>query len=236
MTTADLLLVRHGATAHTAQRRFSGCTGTNPPLSALGERQAALLAARLADRFGDSGGVDAVVTSPMARAHRTAEVVAAACGTALQVEDDLREIDFGGWEGRTAPEIEIRHPGALAAWRADPSSTPPGGESVDAVAARVDAVRRRLAGRRPGGVVVLVSHLYPVRVSVLDALGAPYVSAHRIELEPTSITEVRATGHGLTALVRHNDTAHLASSPVPAQRGDAPPERGGSRQPTAGGR
>ena len=209
MTTVDLLLVRHGATAHTAERRFSGCTGVNPQLSALGERQAALLAARLADGFREAGGVDAVVTSPIARAYRTAELVAAACGAALHVEDDLREIDFGEWEGRTPAEVEAGSPGALAAWRADSSITPPGGESVDAVAARVSAVRRRLAARHPGGVVVLVSHLYPVRVSVLDALGAPYASAYRIELAPTSISEVRATGQEVAALVRHNDVAHL---------------------------
>lgn len=203
--TTDLLLVRHGATAHTAERRFSGCTGLNPPLSGLGERQATALAARL--RRGR--GIDAVVASPVARAHRTAEVIARACGVSVQVEHDLREIDFGEWEGRTAAEIEGARPGVVAAWRADPAATPPGGESVAAVAARVAGVRRALAGRFAGGVVVLVSHLYPVRVSVLDALGAGYASAHRMEVEPTSISEIRATVDGATSLVRHNDATHL---------------------------
>jgi probable phosphoglycerate mutase len=204
----DFLLVRHGATEHTAQRRFSGCTGVNPPLSATGERQAA----RLAERLGRSGGVDAVVSSPLARAHRTAQLVAGACAAALHVEPDLREIDFGEWEGRTPAEVEQGWAAGLAAWRASPSVAPPGGESVDAVATRVAAVRRRLAGRFPGGVVVLVSHLYPVRVSVLDALDVPYASVHRMELEPTSISEIRATEDGATSLVRHNDAAHLAAT------------------------
>jgi probable phosphoglycerate mutase len=204
------LLLRHGATAHTAQRRFSGCTGANPPLSAVGERQAALVAARLRA----AGGVHAVVSSPVARARRTADVVAAALGVAVQVEDDLREIDFGRWEGRTGDEVQQQWPAEVAAWRASAAVAPPGGECVDAVAARVAGVRLRWAQSCPGRTVVLVSHLYPVRVSVLDALGAGYPSVHRMTLEPTSVSEIRATAAGATALVRYNDAAHLDQWPV----------------------
>jgi probable phosphoglycerate mutase len=203
------LLIRHGATAHTAQGRFSGCTGDNPPLSEVGERQAALLAARLAA----VGGVDAVVASPVRRARRTAEVLAGALGVDPHVEDDLREIDFGRWEGRTGTDVQRRWPAELAAWRASSAAAPPDGESVEQVAARVAAVRQRWAQRCPGATLAFVSHLYPVRISVLDALGVPYPSVHRMALEPTAVSEIRATPAGATALVRYNDAAHLAQPP-----------------------
>jgi probable phosphoglycerate mutase len=199
------LLVRHGATGHTAERRFSGCTGDDPPLSGLGERQATALATRLA------GGprIDAVVCSAMSRARRTAQIVAAAGDLPVRVEADLREIDFGEFEGRTGPEVERRWPAELAAWRASPAVAPPGGESVEQVAARVAALRERWARRHPSGTVLLVGHLYPVRVSALDALGAPYGSVHRITVHPTSITEVNAPADGPATLTRLNDAAHL---------------------------
>ncbi len=203
------LLVRHGATAHTAQGRFSGCTGENPPLSEVGERQAALLAARLAT----VGRVDAVVASPVRRARRTAQVLAAALGVHVHVEDDLREIDFGSWEGRTGADVQQRWPAELAAWRGSSAVAPPGGECVEQVAARVADVRQQWARRCPGATVAFVSHLYPVRVSVLDALGAPYPSVHRMSLEPTAVSEIRATPAGATALLRYNDAAHLAQPP-----------------------
>jgi broad specificity phosphatase PhoE len=107
-----LLLVRHAATAHTAQRRFSGSTGADPELSEAGELQAARLGARLSAR----PGIAPVVTSPAARTRRTAEVLAAACGLPVRADDDLREIDFGRWEGRTAAEVGRDWPDELAAW------------------------------------------------------------------------------------------------------------------------
>ena len=69
-----LLLVRHGATAHTAQGRFSGCTGDDPPLSPVGQRQAGALARALVTAHG----ADALVSSPVRRAAQTAAVIGAA--------------------------------------------------------------------------------------------------------------------------------------------------------------
>jgi probable phosphoglycerate mutase len=205
MSDATLLLVRHAATAHTAQRRFSGSTGADPVLSEAGERQAARLGARL----GARRGVSAVVTSPAARARRTAEVVAAACRLPVHVDGDLREIDFGAWEGRTGDEVAGRWPDELAAWRAGTDVAVPGGETVGAVAARVAAARAAALMAYPGGTVVLVSHLYPVRLSVLDVLGAPYAAVQRMTLAPTAVTEVRVGPAGAGTLIGYNDTAHL---------------------------
>lgn len=197
------LLVRHGATAHTAQRRFSGCTGADPVLSELGRRQVGLLAGALRRR----GGIDAVVSSPVRRARQSADVLAAALDMPVGVLADLREVDFGAWEGRTADQVQRDWPAQLAGWRAG-AAAPPGGESVERVAARVAAARAVLLERHPGATVLLVSHLYPVRLSVLDALRVPYPAVHRMVLEPTGLSEITVAGPE-TALVRYNDTAHL---------------------------
>ena len=209
-----LLLVRHGATAHTAEGRFSGCTGDNPELSAVGREQARLLAAELKRRYADpsEAAPAAVVASPVRRARETAETVAHALSLPLDLDDDLREIDFGDWEGRTLEDVNTRWPGELAAWRADAGRQVPGGESVAEVARRVGAARQRLAERHPAAVVLVVSHLYPVRLSVLDTLGAPLEAVHRLDHDPTGVSELQ-TRDGTWVLLRYNDFGHLRRKP-----------------------
>ncbi len=207
------LLARHGATAHTAQGRLSGCTGENPPLSEVGREQARRLAAALRG----TGGADVLACSPVLRARQTAEEVAAALGLALRVEEDLREIDFGDWEGRTPAEVDRDHPGAQAAWRRQSTAPVPGGESLEQVGDRVARVRERLAAEHPGGRVLLVSHMYPVKLTVVDALAVPRVVMHRMHVDPTGISEVRALPdgdpRGPWQVLRHNDFAHLRAAP-----------------------
>jgi probable phosphoglycerate mutase len=123
-----------------------------------------------------------------------------------QAEPELREVDFGEWEGRTGAEVAARWPDELAAWRAGEPVRPPAGETVEEVGARVAAVRVELLRRYAGATVVVVSHLYPVRTTVADALGVPRAAIHRMVLDPTGLTEIR---DGST-LVRYNDAAHLA--------------------------
>ncbi|HYN97514.1 MAG TPA: histidine phosphatase family protein, partial [Pilimelia sp.] len=202
MTT--FLLVRHGATAHTALGRFSGSTGADPPLSTVGEEQAARLAASLRRAHHGGDRVDAVVSSPMRRARGTAEVLARALDLPVHLDGGLREVDFGAWEGRTVSEVARRWADDLAGWRSGADVAPHGGETVAAVARRVGDVRRRLARDHPAGTVLLVSHLYPVRLSILDALGAPLAAVHRMLLEPTALSELRDA-----TLVRYNDAGHL---------------------------
>lgn len=205
-TTTTLLLVRHGATAHTAQRRHSGSTGDDPPLSRVGEQQASAVAARLA---AQARPVSEVVSSPVLRARQTAASVADALGLEVVLDDDVREIDFGTWEGLTAAQVDQRDPGALARWRSDPHLPAPGGESVAQVAQRVAAAEQRLLRRCAGGTVVVVSHLYPVRLWALAVLDAPPVAVHRLAHGPTSVTQVRVGADGSRALVRYDDDAHL---------------------------
>ncbi len=123
-------------------KKFSGSGGADPGLDAVGLEQAHEAAAGLAAR----GGIAAVVTSPLLRARETAEQVAIALGLDVVVDEGLTECSFGDWDGFSFAEVAERWPAEMAAWLGSTAVAPPGGESFDAVDARVrrarDAARR----------------------------------------------------------------------------------------------
>lgn len=199
------VLLRHGETALTAAKRFSGSGGTDPGLSEQGRWQAERAAAALAVR----GTVQAVVASPLARCRETASVVAARLGLDVEPEPGLRETDFGAWEGLTFAEARERFPAELDAWLATASAAPPGGESFDDVTLRVTRAQQDLLSRHPGRTVLLVSHVTPIKTLVRLALAAPSASLFRFGLSPASLSEISLYPDGNASLAYLNDTGHL---------------------------
>ncbi len=197
------LLLRHGQTAMSVERRFAG--RGDIPLTSAGVEQAAAVAARLADR----GGIDVVVTSPLCRALRTAEAVADAAGVPVAVDPDLVETDFGDWEGLTFREVLARWPDEMAAWQKDVGAAPPGGESFAAVARRVEVALDRLLTERKGQTVVVVSHVTPIKTLVCRALLAPPAAMFRMHLDVAALCEAAWFADGPALLRSLNDTAHL---------------------------
>ncbi|AUH43297.1 bifunctional RNase H/acid phosphatase [Streptomyces sp. CMB-StM0423] len=200
------LLLRHGETALTPQKRFSGTGGSDPELSATGRGQAAAAAGLLAAR----GTVQAVVSSPLRRCRETAAAAAGRLGLDIRVEDGLRETDFGAWEGLTFAEVRERHPEDLAEWLRSTKAAPSGGgESFAEVSRRVAVARDKLLARYAGRTVLLVTHVTPIKTLVRLALGAPPESLYRMELSPAGVSEVAyyADGHASVRLL--NDTSHL---------------------------
>jgi ribonuclease H / adenosylcobalamin/alpha-ribazole phosphatase len=197
------LLLRHGQTPLSADRRFAGRGDT--PLTELGREQAAAAAARLAAR----GAIDAVVSSPLRRARWTAETVAEAAGVALTVDDDLAETDFGSWEGMSFGEVRARWPAEMAAWLTDAEAAPPGGESFAAVARRVLAALDRLLQAHRGETVVVVSHVTPIKTLVCRALLAPPAALFRMQVDVASVSRVDWFPDGVASLRSLNDTTHL---------------------------
>jgi probable phosphoglycerate mutase len=197
------LLLRHGETVHTARKLFSGSGGDDPPLTAAGEAEAAAVAAALTGR-----GITAVVTSPMRRARQTADIVAGALGLAVREVDDLREADFGEWEGLSFAEVRERWPDELVAWLADFSVPPPSGESFAEVDMRVARARDKVIARHPEGTVLVVSHVTPIKSLVRRALEAPPVSLLRMELSSASVTEIHWYANGTASLRSFNENAH----------------------------
>ena len=196
------LLLRHGQTALSVDKRFSG-TG-DPELTELGRAQAAAAGARLA-----TAGADVVVTSPLQRARQTAEAVAVAAGLELHVEEGLRETDFGDWEGCTFREVRERWPRELDAWLASTAVAPPGGESFDATATRVRRARDRVLASYGGRTVVLVSHVTPIKTLLRIALDAPPSALYRMHLDLACLSEVQWFADGPAVVRSLNDTHHL---------------------------
>ncbi|MGW7083407.1 bifunctional RNase H/acid phosphatase [Streptomyces sp. NPDC054871] len=202
---ATFVLLRHGETALTPQKRFSGSGGTDPSLSEVGREQAE----RAATAFAARGTIQAIVSSPLKRCQETAQVVAARLGLDVRIDEGLRETDFGAWEGLTFGEVRERQPEELNAWLASPDAAPPGGESFTAVADRVSATRDRLAAEYAGRTVLLVTHVTPIKTLVRLALGAPPESLFRMELSAASVSAVAYYGDGNASVRLLNDTSHL---------------------------
>ncbi len=201
-----LILVRHGETALTAQRRYSG--RGEIPLSASGREQAGAAAARVAEM---APTVDTVITSPLGRCRETAEIIAAAVGRVpVVVERDLIECDFGEWEGLTFSEVHERWPDEMSAWLADPSVAPPGGESFRDVTTRVRRAASAIFATYPRRTVVLVSHVTPIKLILRDALAASDAFLHRLFLDAAGISLIDRWPDGGIAVRTVNDTAHLA--------------------------
>ncbi|WP_431992458.1 bifunctional RNase H/acid phosphatase [Streptomyces albogriseolus] len=205
-TPATFVLLRHGETPLTPQKRFSGSGGSDPSLSDVGREQAGKVAAALARR----GTVQAVVASPLARTRETARIVAARLGLDVAVEDGLRETDFGAWEGLTFGEVRERYPEDLDAWLASPDARPTGGgESFAATAARVGEARDKLLAEYRGRTVLLVTHVTPVKTLIRLALGAPPEALFRMELSAASLSAVAYYADGNASVRLFNDTSHL---------------------------
>ncbi|MCY0931601.1 bifunctional RNase H/acid phosphatase [Streptomyces sp. H27-H1] len=205
-TPATFVLLRHGETALTPQKRFSGSGGSDPELSATGRRQAAAVAESLAAR----GTVQSVISSPLRRCRETAQAVADRLGLTVTVEEGLREVDFGAWEGLTFAETSERFPEDLQAWLDSPKAAPTGGgESFASATRRISATRDRLLAEHTGRTVLLVSHVTPVKILVRLALGAPPEALFRMELSAASLSAVAYYADGNASVRLLNDTSHL---------------------------
>ncbi|HEX5201628.1 MAG TPA: bifunctional RNase H/acid phosphatase [Actinoplanes sp.] len=200
-----IILVRHGETALTKQGRYSGRGDVR--LSDEGQAQAMAAGGRVA---GISRDVTAVVSSPLGRCVRTAELIAAEVGgLPVTVVDDLIECDFGEWEGLTFAEVQARWPAEMTAWLGSTSVAPPGGESFQAVAKRTRAAMATVLKAYAGGVVVVVSHVSPIKLILRDALAASDAFLHRLFLDAAGVSTMDVWPDGNIAVRSVNETSHL---------------------------
>jgi 2,3-bisphosphoglycerate-dependent phosphoglycerate mutase len=197
-----LLLVRHAATAWTAQGRFQG--QADVPLSLHGHRQVADLARRLVAET-----IHVLYASDLQRAWETARAIAAPHVLHVQPEPRLREMAFGSWEGLTYAEIQQRDAQRLAAWERDQlHSAPPEGETLSQLAERVRAVYTSVVAAGQGNTVGLVAHGGPLQVLLCLALGLPPQAYWQFTMAPASLSELCVYEQG-AILISLNDTHHL---------------------------
>ncbi|WP_227983306.1 bifunctional RNase H/acid phosphatase [Nocardia spumae] len=198
-----LLLLRHGQTALSVERRYSG--RGNPELTELGREQASRAAKYLAAK----GDIAAVVTSPLGRARETAQAAAQALDVPVRVLDTLTETDFGEWEGLTFGEAAQRDPELHLRWLGDPALPAPGGESFDEVRERVESARRDLVALYPGQNVVVVSHVTPIKTLLQLALEVGPSLLYRLHLDLASLSIVEFYPDGGSSVRLVNDTSYL---------------------------
>jgi probable phosphoglycerate mutase len=198
-----LLLLRHGQTELSVQRRYSG--RGNPELTEVGRRQAADAARYLAQK----GGISAVISSPLQRAHATATAAADALGLSVAVDENLTETDFGEWEGLTFPEAAKSHPDVHGRWLRDTSLAAPGGESFDEVGQRVQRARDRIVAEHPGATVLVVSHVTPIKTLLRLALDAGPTILHRVHLDLASLSIAEFYPDNGASVRLVNDTSYL---------------------------
>ena len=210
-----LLLVRHAATAWTAQGRFQG--QTDVPLSPHGHRQVADLGRRLRAET-----IHALYASDLQRAWETAQAIAAPHALCVQPEPYLREMAFGCWEGLTYAEIQQRDAPGLAAWECDQLHiAPPGGETLLQLSERVRAVYARVVSASQDKTVGLVAHGGPLQVLLCLALGLPPQAYWQLAMAPASVSELCIYEQG-AILISLNDTHHLHPSSLTEAEGIEP--------------
>ena len=190
----SLLLVRHAPSSATRQFRFPA----DEPLDDGGRRAAADLVGCIE--------ADGAVTSPALRCRETATL---AGFPDADVDADLAELDFGSWAGRDPHEIGRTTPDELEGWYADPNTAPHGGETLDALSARLSLALERLRDR--GDTTAVFTHGGPIKLAVLRTLDAPVSSMWRIDVAPCSLTELHARPDGGWTLVRSNVRLHAGA-------------------------
>lgn len=179
-------VIRHGETAWNVEGRFQGQRDTE--LNEKGLAQAAKLGGRLAGHK-----FDAVLTSPLARARKTAEIASSKCETGEFNEiPAFTEINHGDWEGMLSTEVAEKWPEILRRWHTAPETVKmpgEGGESLEDIARRaVPAIEA--AAQKYKGDVLLASHDAVIKVLLCHWLGAPLSSFFRFQIPNCSITIV----------------------------------------------
>ena len=183
-----LILVRHGETPQTKDKKFSGRGGSDPGLDADGRAQVREVADWLAPLAEE---IETVVSSPLRRTRESAEILAERLDKEVTFEDGLAEAAFGSWDGMTFGEVRDAYPDDLDAWLGSMDVAPGGdGDSFKQMDTRVRRARDRLIAAYPGRAVLAVTHVTPIKLLVKLALDAPLEVVYRMELAPASVTVI----------------------------------------------
>ena len=209
VSTLALVLVRHGVTDMTTAHKLSGGGVAGPPLNAAGRVQAAQ-AADAAYRVGREtwaplAPISRILASPMTRTQDTAGALGRRLGLHVEVEEGAREVDFGEWEGLTAPEALERDGEMIRLWD-DGEVRAPGGESLADVVARMRVFIERLAAEQARlcadedvpRTIAIVSHSVAIKSLVAAAMGFSPGTVAKIWPTPASLTllQLRVTPEG----------------------------------------
>ncbi len=198
---SKVVLIRHGRTAWHAEGRYAGISDV--PLDDVGLEQAE----RVADRM-QAERIDVIYSSPLSRCLELAERVALLHGLDVIVDERLREIDLGRWDGERVERIIERDGDLIKRWTKDPMTEIPGGESLQSVQDRAMDWYREATALQADGRIIASSHGGPIRAILAAVIGLPLSNIFRLTVDLASISVVNATGK-FSNLESLNDRAHL---------------------------
>lgn len=198
-----LLLIRHGETNWNKMGKFQGTIDIE--LTEEGRGQAALLNKRLKNKF------DCIYASPLKRARETAKILADSSNKELNIAENMKEINFGSWEGLTIKEISEKYSNEFINWRTDAQEGKiVGGElSLKNASMRGTNCVLDIVKKHKGQTIAIVAHGGIIKASLIGLFNWDMTMYHKSALGNTSITEIIFTDDLKPILVKLNDTAHL---------------------------
>ena len=200
-----IYMVRHGETILTPDRKFSGVGKLNPPLTEEGRQQARKVAAEIAKIKPD-----VLISSPLQRTRDTAEEIAKATGLKPIYDEAWYECSFGQWDGLSVDEVKLKWPSEYTSWISSSAFTPPGGESYDDLAARIEPAFDALAEKYPAQKVVVVTHNGVIKQLASLVLEGNPNSLFHIDVSPCSISSFSIwPSDGLRAVRSINERGHF---------------------------
>jgi broad specificity phosphatase PhoE len=187
-----LYLIRHGATEGGSEKRYKG--SIDVPISEEGLEQVRRSAEFIRGSL-EGGSLSAVYASPLSRAYNSAELIAAPFGLEPIVAAELKERNFGIWEGMSLPEIHEKYPDAFTAWAANPlEHSPLGGESTLEVRDRIIPAVEAIVARHCDEKIAIAAHGGVNRVILCHYLGVPFEHIFRIEQDNAAVNIIKFYG------------------------------------------
>lgn len=200
-----LLLIRHGETNWNKMGRFQGTIDIE--LTEEGKNQAILLSKRLKNKF------DYIYTSPLKRARETAEILTDSSNKDLNIVENMKEINFGSWEGLTIKEIREKYNDEFNKWKIDAQEGKiVGGEfSLKNASIRGTKCILDIVNKHRGQTIAVVAHGGIIKASLIGLFDWDMTMYHKTVLGNASITEIIFTDDLKPVLMKLNDTTHLKS-------------------------
>ena len=198
-----IMLIRHGETEWNILGKFQG--STDIPLSNEGIRQAFMLKERLKSDF------DYIFSSPLKRAYETAKILCNESGKQVSIAEEIREINFGEWEGLTVKGIAEKYPDIFNEWRNDKREGKFCGGDMSTLNASIRAKNciMEIANKHKGKKIVIVAHGGIIKAGLLGIFEWDMSMYHKIALGNTCVNTITFNDDMKPALLGLNDTNHL---------------------------
>ncbi len=196
-----LYLVRHGQTKWNLESRTQGTK--NSDLTSLGFKQAKILGERLKNIK-----IDAIYSSPLERAASTAQIVANMKNIEYTLDDRLKEMSFGEWEGLTSKEIEENYPENFKIWREQPHLVNiPKGEKIEVAQRRMVEFIDTIINS-DNETALIISHGTTIRLLLLHILSMDLNHYYKLKQDNCAINLIEFRSYG-PVLIKYNDTCHM---------------------------